>query len=66
VTRSQSQRSSNRTPILIAELDDKPYPKGTVVSDEEMQSLNIQRADFHGEWNYTIAPSVPRFKAIDS
>src|SRR5208337_3355716 len=26
------------------ELDDKPYPKGIVVSDEEMQSLNIQRA----------------------
>jgi hypothetical protein len=22
-----------------------------------MASLNIQRADFHGEWNYTIAPS---------
>ena len=48
------------------ELDSASYPKGTVVSDEEMQSLNIQRADFHGEWNYTIAPSVPRFKAIDS
>jgi hypothetical protein len=22
---------------------------------EEMASLNIKRADFHGEWNYTIA-----------
>jgi hypothetical protein len=48
------------------ELDDKTYPKGTIVSDEEMQSLNILRADFHGEWNYTIAPSVKRVEAIDS
>ena len=39
------------------ELDSNLYPKGIVVSDAEMASLNIQRADFHGEWNYTIAPS---------
>ena len=48
------------------ELDDKTYPKGILVSDEEMQSLNIQRADFHGEWNYAIAPSIPIIKAVDS
>ncbi len=45
------------------ELDDKPYPKGIAVSDEQMQSLDIQRADFHGEWNYAIAPSI---RAMDS
>ena len=48
------------------ELDDKTYPTGTIVSDQEMQSLNILRADFHGEWNYTIAPSTPNIKAVDS
>ena len=48
------------------ELDDKTYPKGIVVSDEEMRSLNIQRADFHAEWNYAIAPSIPRINAVDS
>jgi hypothetical protein len=26
------------------------------VSDAEMQAINIARAEFHGEWNYTIAP----------
>jgi hypothetical protein len=26
------------------------------VSDEEMESLNIERSDFRGEWNYTIRP----------
>jgi transposase len=42
---------------VCCELDPNSYPKGIVVSDAEMASLNIQRADFHGEWNYTIAPS---------
>jgi hypothetical protein len=37
----------------LCELDDKSYPKGLVVSDEEMASLNIKRDDFHGEWNYS-------------
>ena len=42
---------------VYCELDVNRYPKGILVSDDEMASLNIQRADFHGEWNYTIAPS---------
>jgi len=44
------------------ELDDKPYPKGIVVSDEVMRKLNFQHADFHGEGNYTIAhqPRTPK------
>ena len=29
------------------------------VFDAEMAALNIQPADFHGEWNYTIAPRQP-------
>lgn len=39
------------------ELDSNVYPKGIKVSDEEMKRLNIKRDDFHGEWNYTIAPN---------
>jgi len=32
-----------------------------------MESLNITREDFHGEWNYTIAASNGRiFKAVTS
>jgi hypothetical protein len=42
---------------VVCELDDNVYPKGIVVSDEEMAAINIVRADFHGEWNYTIKPS---------
>ena len=51
---------------VCCELDANCYPKGIVVSDAEMASLNIQRADFHGEWNYTIAPSIQPYEVIVS
>ncbi len=38
------------------ELDVGSYPKGVVVSDADMDAINITRDEFHGEWNYTIAP----------
>lgn len=39
-----------------AELDDRTYPKGTKITDEQMASLPLTRHDFHGEWNYTLVP----------
>jgi transposase len=48
------------------ELDTGLYPKGIVVSDEEMAAINITRANFHGEWNYTIAPHRVPDRAVDS
>ena len=42
---------------IHAELDTGTYPKGIKVSDEELKRVNIKRAKFHGEWNYTIAPT---------
>jgi hypothetical protein len=41
---------------IKAALDKKTYAKGVDVSDEEMAALNIHRARFHGDWNYTIKP----------
>ena len=41
---------------IQAALDAGPYPKGIKVSDAEMKKLQIDRAQFHGEWNYTILP----------
>src|SRR5262244_4155711 len=38
------------------ELDTNRYPTGLVVTDEELAGVNLKRADFHGEWNYTISP----------
>jgi hypothetical protein len=39
-----------------SEIDPNLYPAGVKVTDQEMATINIQRHDFHGEWNYTIAP----------
>jgi hypothetical protein len=39
-----------------AELDTNSYPTGIEVSDEELATVKIKRARFHGDWNYTISP----------
>lgn len=41
---------------IEAELDANAYPKGIQVTDEELNRIRIQRAEFHGEWNYAILP----------
>ncbi len=38
------------------QLDENLYPAGIRISDQQMAELNMIRSDFHGEWNYTIAP----------
>jgi hypothetical protein len=43
---------------VYARLDPGSYPKGIEVSDEEFAAISLHRHDFHGEWNYTINPSV--------
>jgi Rhodopirellula transposase DDE domain len=58
--------SSPRTELISAttaktdltvhcELDTGQYPSGIVVSDADMAAINLKRAEFHGEWNYTIS-----------
>lgn len=42
------------------ELDERAYTKGVKVSDAQMAGLNITPAEFHPEWNYTIAPRRPK------
>ena len=51
--------TSTQTGLAIeAELDTNRYPKGIKVTDEELDRVQIQRAEFHGEWNYTILPNL--------
>jgi len=51
--------TTTRTGLKIeAEMDHNLYPKGLRVTDEELEKINLQKADFHGEWNYTILPST--------
>lgn len=42
---------------IEADLDDGKYAKGIKVTDAEYGKLNLKRADFHGDWNYTLFPS---------
>ena len=44
---------------VACRLDDNTYEKGIKVSDAEMANLNIQPANFHGDWNYTSTPRRP-------
>ena len=39
-------------------LDKGKYPTGVEISDDLMKTLNLKPHTFHGEWNYTIAPST--------
>jgi transposase len=42
-----------------AELDDRPYPLGTHISDEQLAALPLTRHHWHGDWNYTLRPEPP-------
>ena len=44
--------------VVRAKLDKRRYPTGKRISPKEMRTLNIERDDFHGDWNYTIRPRV--------
>jgi hypothetical protein len=42
---------------VCCEIDGNLYPKGLKVPDQEIQAINLSRDEFHGEWNYCIAPN---------
>jgi hypothetical protein len=42
--------------IVQAALDTNVYETGLKVSDDELARIRLTPCDFHGEWNYTIAP----------
>lgn len=42
---------------IVAQLDERSYQKGRRVSDDDFAAINIERAPFHGEWNYMIRPN---------
>jgi hypothetical protein len=50
--------TSTTTGLTVrAELDTGTYPTGTKYTTKQVEALPITRHDFHGEWNYTIAPA---------
>ena len=49
--------TTNKGLEVCCEIDGNLYPKGVAVADAVMRAINITRDEFHGEWNYTIAPN---------
>jgi hypothetical protein len=41
---------------IQAALDAADYPTGIKVTDDQMESLHLERDSFHGDWNCTIHP----------
>ena len=42
---------------VTCRLDRRKYPTGRKVTLKEMQQINLERNQFHGEWNYVIKPT---------
>ena len=45
---------------VYARLDENEYPTKLKVTDEQLADVQLQRHDFHPEWNYTIIPSLEK------
>ncbi len=41
-----------------SEIDPGSYPTGIQITDAQIASLNLERHEFHGDWNYTISPGT--------
>jgi transposase len=49
--------TTTKTGLTVrSELDMSNYPTGRIVSDADMETLNLRRDPFHGEWNYSLLP----------
>jgi len=42
---------------IKANIDERPYPTGVKITEEQIAQIHLKRSPFHGEWNYTIVPS---------
>lgn len=59
-------RSFFATKLTVSVKHHSACPKGIAVSDKEMDAINMTRAEFHGEWNYTIHSGDRSDRAVDS
>ena len=49
--------TTTKTGLKIkSKLDTTTYKKGIIISDEELEKINMVKDIFHGEWNYKISP----------
>jgi len=45
-----------------SEIDRGRYPGGVTVTDAQLATVLLERHRFHGDWNYTIRPTIRRAK----
>jgi hypothetical protein len=43
---------------VVCELNQNNYNIGIKVTNKEMKSINLNKNEFHGEWNYLISPQI--------
>ena len=48
------------------ELDNRSYPTGRKVTKAELATVNLDRDEFHGDWNYRIRPRSRPFETVIS
>ena len=49
--------TTNRGDLVVrAHLDRRRYPTGKEISAKDFRALQIEKDDFHGDWNYVIRP----------
>jgi len=41
---------------IKAKLDESIYLTGKKITDEQFKTINLEKSEFHGEWNYKILP----------
>ena len=49
-----SNTTTSKGLIVKSAVDTKVYPKGIIVTDDELATIKLKPHHFHGEWNYTI------------
>jgi transposase len=50
-------RTTTREGLKVkAALDHDCYPKGIKVANDQLATVKLHRAKFHGDWNYTVSP----------
>ncbi len=49
---------------VYCDRDTNEYPTGIKINKSEIEALDIRRADFHGDWNYTLLPNPDNVTVI--
>lgn len=53
-----SSTKTDKGLFVLSMLDTNKYSTGIKVTPKEMEGINLIRDQFHGDWNYRIAPSI--------